>query len=236
MEKGQVVEHLRSSILDLRFSIILIVFCAVSALFADAGWVLTTADFHQQAVVLRGIDTAGATVGPVGSDVAQKTPYDELLQLERGTHSRVGTGRFILHLAGGTKILGEPTGYQDEQVIWNSPAVGNLKVPLKEARALVRNGKSAENIDQERTEDLVQMSNGDTAKGIVSDISGSTVKINSNGSDLELAMDNIDWIYFAAAGKPKQQTERSFRVHLLDGWVLAASAVAFSGEPLAFTR
>src|SRR5260221_35937 len=85
------------------------------------------------------------------------------------------------------------------------------------------------------TEDLVQMSNGDTAKGIISDISGTKVKINSNGSDLELAMDNIDWIYFAAAGKPKQQTERSFRVRLLDGSVLAATAVAFKGEELTFS-
>jgi len=230
-----VVELLRSSILDLRASILLlIVFCTSSALFADAGWVLTTADFRHQAVVLRSIDPSGVTVGPVGSDVASTIAYDEFLQLERATHSRVGTGRFTLHLAGGTRILGEPTAYQDEQVIWNSPAVGELKVPLKEAKALVRSGKSADNLDQERTEDLVQMSNGDTAKGIVTDISGTNLKINSNGSDLELAMDNIDCIYFAVAGKPRQQTDRSFRVRLLDGSVLAASAVAFKGEELAF--
>jgi len=235
MEKAQVVELLRSSILDLRSSILLIVFCTASALFADAGWVLTTADFHPQAVVLRGIDASGVTAAPVGGDVASSIPYDQFLQLERATHSRVGTGRFVLHLAGGTRILGEPTGYQDEQVIWNSPAVGELKVGLKEAKALVRSGKSPENIEQERTEDVVQMSNGDTAKGIISDISGTKVKINSNGSDLELAMDNIDWIYFAAAGKPKQQTERSFRVRLLDGSVLAATAVAFKGEELTFS-
>ncbi|HEV8291367.1 MAG TPA: hypothetical protein VGP94_05570, partial [Tepidisphaeraceae bacterium] len=204
------------------------------ALFADAGWVLTTADFRQQAVVLRGIDGRGVTVAPVGSDVASTIPYDQFLQLDRATRSRVGTGRFVLHLAGGTRILGEPSGYQDEQVIWNSPAVGELRVPLKEARALVRNGKSAENIDAERTEDLVQMSNGDTAKGIVTDISGTNVKINSNGSDLELAMDNIDWIYFAAAGKPKQREERSFRVRLLDGSILAATGVAFGGDTLTF--
>src|SRR5258707_14657896 len=79
------------------------------------------------------------------------------------------------------------------------------------------------------------MANGDTAKGIVTDITGTSVKINSNGRDLELAMDNIDCIYFAAAGKPKQQTERSFRVRLLDGSVLAATSVAFKGEELTFS-
>jgi len=225
---------LRFSIFDFRFWLGLLLFSAPAAC-ADAGWVLTTAEFRQQAVVLRGIDASGVSVGPVAGDGASSTSWDEFLQLERATHSRVGTGRFILHLAGGTRILGEPTGYQDEQVIWNSPAVGVLKVPLKQARALVRSGKSPENIDQERTDDLVQMSNGDTAKGIVTDITGTNVKINANGSDLELAMDNIDWIYFAAAGKPKQQTDRSFRVRLLDGSILAAASVAFKGEELNFS-
>jgi len=214
----------RFSIFDFRFWAAVVLLAQV--VFGDAGWVLTTADFRPQAVVLRAIDANGVSVGPVGSDVASRIPYDQFLQLDRATRSRVGTGRFILHLAGGTKILGEPTGYQDEQVIWNSPAVGELKVPLKEARALVRNGKSADNIDAQRTEDMVQMSNGGTAKGIVSDISATGVKISANGSDLDLAMDNIDWIYFAAAGKPKQREERSFRVRLLDGSILAAASVA----------
>jgi hypothetical protein len=61
------------------------------------------------------------------------------------------------------------------------------------------------------------------------------VKISANGTDLELAMDNIDWIYFAAAGKPKQKEERSFRVRLLDGSILAATSVAFGGDSLSFT-
>ena len=200
----------------------------------DAGWVLTTADFRQRAVVLTGIDDRGVSVATVVSEGSSKIPYDDFVQLDRATRSRVGTGRFVLHLAGGTRILGDPTGYQDEQVIWNSPAVGEMKVSLKEARALVRNGKSPDSIDAERTEDLVQMSNGDTAKGIVTDISASKLKISSNGTDLELAMDNIDWIYFAAAGKPKQKEERSFRVRLLDGSILAATSVAFGGDALSF--
>src|SRR5438105_79207 len=102
---------------DLQFAIcnlrlwVGVVLLTGSALLADAGWVLTTADFRQQAVVLRTIDPAGVTVGPVGSDVASSISYDEFLQLERASHSRVGTGRFTLHLAGGTRILGEPTAY-----------------------------------------------------------------------------------------------------------------------------
>ena len=113
--------------------------------------------------------------------------------------------------------------------------MGELKVSLKEARALVRNGKSADNIDANRTEDLVQMSNGDTAKGIVTDIAADKVKISSNGADLELSFDNIDVIYFAAAGKPKQKEERSFRVRLLDGSILAATSISFTGDTLAFS-
>src|SRR5436190_19309078 len=115
-------------------------------LFADGCWVLVTADFHTQSAVLRSIDDTGVTISAVGADATNKILFDQFLQLDRATHSRVGTGKFLLHLSGGTKILGDPAGYQDEQVIWNSPAVGELKVSLKEARALVRNGKSADNI------------------------------------------------------------------------------------------
>jgi len=225
--------NFRFSIFDFR-SWAAVVFLA-QIVRADAGWVLTTADFRQQAVGLRTIHDSAVGVSAVGGEAALKISYDQFLQLDRATRSRVGTGRFVLHLAGGTKILGDPTGYQDEQVIWNSPAVGEMKVSLKEARALVRNGKSADSIDAQRTEDLVQMSNGDTARGIITDISGTNVKISSNGADLELAMDNIDWIYFAAAGKPKQREERSFRVRLLDGSILAAIGVSFSGDTLSFS-
>jgi hypothetical protein len=79
------------------------------------------------------------------------------------------------------------------------------------------------------------MSNGDTAKGILTDISASKVKINSGANDLELALDNIDCIYFAAAGKPKQKEQRSFRVRLLDGSIFTASNIELTGDTLAMT-
>jgi hypothetical protein len=227
------MRSLRFRICDLRFLIGLI-FCAAPVM-ADAGWLITTADFRQQPVFLHAIDGKGVKIAPAGSEATSVIPFEDFLQLDRSSRGRQISGKFIFHLGGGAQIMGEPVGYQDEQVIWNSQAVGELKIPLKEARALVRNGKVAERIDEVRTEDVVQMSNGDTAKGIVTDISGSKVKINSGGADLELDMDNVDWIYFAMAGKPKQQDGRSFRVRLMDGSMLAAASVELSGDTLNIT-
>jgi hypothetical protein len=224
----------RSSIFDLRLWAVLLA-CTAPALLADAGWLVTTADFRQQPVFLHAIDAKGVKIAPVGSQTTSVISFDDFLQLDRASRARQIAGRFILHLGGGAQIMGEPVGYQDEQVIWSSQAVGELKVSLKEARALVRNGKIAEQIDQIRTEDMVQMSNGDTAKGIVTDISAEKVKISSGGADLELDIENIDWIYFAQAGKPKQQDGRSFRVRLMDGSMLAATSVEMAGDTLNIT-
>jgi NPCBM/NEW2 domain-containing protein len=224
----------RSSIFDLRFSILLLLLAA-PILFADAGWMLTTADFRQQPVALHAIDKTSVRISPVGSQTISSIPFDQFLQLDRSSRSRQGTGAFILHLSGGARILGQPTAYQDEQVIWNNPIIGEFKVSLKDARALVRSGKLADHIDDPRTEDLVQMSNGDTAKGILTDISAKAVKINSGANDLELALDNIDCIYFAAAGKPKQQGDRSFRVRLLDGSIFTATSVELNSDTLLMT-
>jgi len=224
----------RSSIFDLRSSILVLLVTAPT-LFADGGWMLTTADFRPQPVFLHSIDQSGVKISPPNSQTPSVIPFDQFLQLDRSSRSRQGTGAFILHLSGGAKILGQPTGYQDENIIWTSPIVGELKFSLKEARALVRTGKLADRLDDPRTEDLVQMSNGDTARGILSDISASKVKLNSGANDLELALDNIDCLYFAAAGKPKQQGDRSFRVRLLDGSIFTATGVELTGETLVMT-
>jgi hypothetical protein len=203
---------------------------------ADSGWILTTADFKDQPVTLQSIDSIGVHVLPVAAGATPAIiPFDNFLQLDRGPSARAAQGQFVLHLAGGDQLTGTPFAFKDEQVLWRNPILGDLKIPLKDARALIRSGKSVENLDQLRTEDVVQMSNGDNAKGIVTDLSDSKIKINSNSNDIELRLDSIDWIQFAVAGKPKQITGRAFRVRLLDGSILTAGSVATIGEALAIT-
>lgn len=203
---------------------------------ADPGWILTTADFKDQPVTLQSIDSTGVHILPVSSGATPAiAPFDNFLQLDRGPGARAAQGQFILYLANGDQLTGGPVAFKDEQVLWLNSILSELKIPLKDAWGLVRAGKSIENLDQLRTEDVVQMSNGDNAKGIVTDISNSKIKISSNGNDIELRLDAVDSIQFAVAGKPKQIAGSAFRLRLLDGSILTASAVATTGYALAIT-
>src|SRR5688500_16083787 len=83
---------------------------------ADPGWVLTTADFKQQPVSLEAIDAKGVTVTPVGATAAKTMPFSEFLEVARASGARQGTARFALHLVNGDRLLGEPTGYVNEQI------------------------------------------------------------------------------------------------------------------------
>src|SRR5689334_4058600 len=80
---------------------------------AAAGWVLTTADFRSADVGLKSIDAAGVHVAPdAGQPGAERVVgMDDFLQLERPMPAPVAAaqqGKFVLHLAGGDQVAGEP--------------------------------------------------------------------------------------------------------------------------------
>lgn len=205
---------------------------------ADPGWILTTADFKQQPVSLESLDGKGARVTHVGDGSSRVVSFDQLLQLERPSSAPLAAqGRFALGLAGGDRILGEPAGFVDEMVLWKNPAVGDVQVPLKDCRLLLRAGRTIENPDLVRTEDYIHLANGDSAKGIITDIGPDGVKISADGADLALPLDAIDYIHFAQAGQPKENTGVAFRVRLTDGSFLTVQSVESNGSELtlAFT-
>ena len=206
------------------------------AALADPGWILTNADFKQHPVSLDALDAKGVRVTMVGDGSSRVVPFSELLQLDRPSSATLpGQARFTLVLAGGDRLLGEPAGFLDELVVWKNPAVGEVKVSLKDCRLLLRGGRTVENPDLVRTEDYVQLANGDNAKGIITDVGPDGVKISSNGADLALPLDAIDYVHFAQAGKPKETTGTAFRVRLTDGSFLTVQSVESNGSELNLT-
>src|SRR5688572_354628 len=206
------------------------------AALADPGWILTNADFKQHPVSLDALDARGVRVTMVGDGSSRVIPFSELLQLDRPSSATLpGHARFTLVLAGGDRLLGEPAGFLDELVVWKNPAVGEVKVSLKDCRLLLRGGRTVENPDLVRTEDYVQLANGDNAKGIITDVGPDGVKISSNGADLALPLDAIDYVHFAQAGKPKETTGTAFRVRLTDGSFLTVQSVESNGSELNLT-
>ncbi|MGE5607948.1 MAG: NPCBM/NEW2 domain-containing protein, partial [Bacillota bacterium] len=200
----------------------------------DPGWVVTREDFQQQPVALAGIDESGVRVMAAGESNAQTIGLDSFLQIERAAPGRVGQGKFVLMLLNGDRLVGEPTGYKDEQVLWCGMAAGEMKIPLKQASALVRAGNAIDESDQPPTEDTIILNNGDSVKGIIGDIEPAKVVIQANAA-MEIPLESVRWIRFALAGQAGQLKGRAFRVHLNDDSFMTVPTLQASAESVTVT-
>jgi hypothetical protein len=145
-----------------------------------------------------------------------------------------GAGKFILYLAGGDQFRGEPAKLEGETLAWNSPAVGAMQVPLRQVTSLVRaTPQSAQqqqppSTEEQRTEDVITLANGDTLRGIVSNIAADAVTVQAGGNDTPVPLDGIRSVAFAStaggagAAKPGGGSSRAFRIRLDDGSIVTA--------------
>jgi hypothetical protein len=215
---------------------------------AQDAWVLTTADFRSERVSLRAMGDNGITI--VGADnKARNLPLDRLLQIERiePTRAAVTSGKFVLVLAGGDRLAGEPRGVESETLAWAAPSLGEMKLPLKSVVLMYRAGKSAPAPpapDHPRgTEDVVTLGNGDTVRGIINTISDKSIAVQSaDGNVSEVPMESVASIEFAAAAGTgaasnavTQRAGRAFRVALADGSAVTAPSVRKLDENLVLT-
>ncbi len=197
---------------------------------ADSGWVLTTADFNQRPVALQAIDGTGVQATAMGQGGPVTVPFDQFLQVERSSGLAAAQGKFTLILLSGDRLMGDPTGYENEHVVWRSQLLGQLKLSLKSIRGMVRQGKMPDGVDRNRTEDIILLSNGDRASGIVIDVNETRVKISSASGDLDVPLDAIDAILFASAGRPPAGAGPTFRLRLGDGSTFTALSVRVQGD------
>ena len=202
---------------------------------ADGGWTLLSADLKQSPVSLQSMDDSGVSVVPIGAGAGQRIGYESFLQVDRPGAATSSQEKFVLVGAGGEKLFGQPTGYKNERVIWMNALVGEMSISLKNVRALLRNGKVIDDADANRTQDVILLANGDSVKGIVSDIAPPKVKISANATEMEVPLDTIAAILFAPAGKPDFDSGRAFRIRLADGSSVTARQVASAGDELKLT-
>ena len=209
---------------------------SVSA-WADAGWVLTTADFKQQVVSFDGLDGQGVRATPTGGEggVTGAVAFEQFLSIERTEPPRAAQEKFTLYLLNGDRVVGEPVGVKGESVAWRSPGLGEILVDLKGAKALVRGGKAADPPAGERTEDVVMLANGDLLRGIVADVTSEKLTAQVNNAPVEVPLESVAAVHFALAGPPEKKTDRAFRVRLNDGSAVTSSGVAYDGKTIHLT-
>jgi hypothetical protein len=216
---------------------------------AQSKWTVTTADFRSAQVTLSSLDQGGASVTPDGAQQPRVVKWDELLLLEREPSSAAkpppttagsGTpGKFILYVAGGDQFRGEPKSIENETLVWNSPAVGPVTVPLKQVVAIGKSNQPPPASDARRTEDVVTLANGDSVRGILSALAGGTLKVQSQGGEVPVPLENVASVLLATTGGSGETPiagSRAFRVRLADDSLVTGSALATSaGGKLALT-
>jgi NPCBM/NEW2 domain len=201
-------------------------------------WTITTADFHSQPATLRslsadgvGISVSGATTQPVESTV----PLDAFVSAVRPMQSAGTTEKFILLLSGGDRLAGTPGGVVDEKLVWNSPMLGQLNIPLNQLIAL-GHGDNATAPDMPPKQDIVTLANGDVVSGVLTNCSEQTITISTDGGPVNVPLGTVNKAVFAVTGTGGgEKVRHGFRVRLGDGSMVSAADVVISQDHLSLT-
>lgn len=196
------------------------------AIFADEQWILTTADFKSEKVAISAIDDSGLHIPGSPERVI---PMSQFLQLDRDGRSRATAPRLFVWLIDGDHLGGAPMGISGESLLWRSPALGEVSFPLKRVRAIQRAAQAPPLNEANRTEDVLTLANGDSLRGIVSDLTASDITIQPTGGEsTTVSLASIVSADFASppgANSASANLHRAFRVTIADGTVLTSDRV-----------
>jgi hypothetical protein len=205
-----------------------------------ADWTLTGADFKTQPVELIAVEQGGVRVKD-HTGAERLVVNDQFLQVERTSAAAPpaeGAGAFMLHLAGGDRVGGEPLRIDGDQLVWKNPAVGELAVPLSRLIAMTKPAKPAP--EGARTEDVVKLGNGDAVRGIITGIGDGSLNVKTDAGDtVPVPVGSVESVQFAATpGAGNAAADRGYRVRLDDGSSIVAESLKIAGDTveLALTK
>jgi hypothetical protein len=221
--------HFAFCIIHLSFCIIAFACCLPRPAIAQDKWLLTTAQFKTDSVFLKGLGAAGIKIAPAAGGADIDLPMDQLLDLTRSIPAAQSSGKFVLHMAGGDQIGGEPVSLKTESIVWKNAALGEISIPSTRIVAITQPGKAAPS--DRSHEDVVRLSNGDTVHGIIASIGSDkiTVQTSDGNSDVPLtAVASVSFAMTAGAG----DTKHGFRIRMDDGSSLVGSDARLDGANL----
>lgn len=210
-------------------------------------WTLSTADFRTESVELRAIDDKGVHVTWQGHQ--RLIPAEQFVQVDRGgsgsgvTAAPVAerTPKFMLTLSGGDHLGGEPVKVEDDHLTWRNAAVGELVLPLAQVAAIAKPNQVIDTAAK-RTDDAVQLANGDRVTGVLVGIAGGSVQIKSAtaGPDdppTSVPLDSVLSVQLASTAAPVNNSanakgQQAYRVRLDDGSSLVVSSLTLAGDKL----
>lgn len=210
---------------------------------AETDWTLTTADFQSRPVKVIALDGDGVRISSAdGSE--SLVGMDQFLQIERAGRQAEAAGRFVASLVGGDRLTGEPVGMQGpadtsagpgEQVVWNSPSLGQLSLPLERLASITRAGATPQRAAPAPTEDTVLLANGDRVGGVLSAVEKGGLTIQAANGPVTVPVDAVMAVELAAVASPDAGGRSGFRVRLGDGSSVTVDQVAISGPQARLT-
>ena len=204
-----------------------------SVAWAQGQWTLTTADFHTQTVALKSVEASGVGVTPSGAGGGEKLiPFDQFLEVSRPGAGGHAGGAFVLFLAGGDQIGGEPIGIKGNNLAWNSPTLGPIELPLKRLIAMERAGPGARPPEIRHRQDIVTMINGDSVSGIIAGIKGGKLSVRNDTGSSDVPLASVKEVNFAASASGVSSGVRGFRVYFDDGSSVVATSITLAGDKL----
>jgi hypothetical protein len=209
-----------------------IVLLFVAQAFADARWTLTTADFNTQPINLQAID--GKTVRFVDKSNAEVSiPIDQFVSAENTSQAvRPPAGKFRLVLASGASVSGDLVTVKDENLVFASSLLGEITVPLKQTARLesIVRAASAKKTDASTTEDVVLLSNGDSVRGFVQQVTPTAVSVKTKDGPTDVPTDSIAVVLFATTAASADSTKTAFRIRVEDGSWLTVDSLSVQGN------
>lgn len=209
----------------------IVVLCLCSAGLAQDNWLLTTADFKAEPVVLKSFDSLALKVTSMSGD-ERTVPIDRFLDIRRSLLVAPASGRFILHMTGGDQLGGEPLVLKAESLVWKNPTLGEVEIPTSRLSGITPPGRAAP--AERGHEDVVSLSNGDIVRGIIASMSGDKIAVQTSSGNTEVPLASVASIVFAAT-PGGAAAQRGFRVRLDDGSSLIGVDAKLEGDVLALT-
>lgn len=211
-------------------SVLSLAFCSTAL--AQDEWTLTTADFKTEPVVLKGFDASGVKVASPDGMQPRTIPSDQFLDVARALPPAPASGKFVLHLTGGDRLTGEPVTLKADSLSWKNPQLGEISIPT--ARLLAITPPAAASAPEQKNEDVVSLSNGDTIHGIIASMGGDKVTVQTSGGNSVVPLAAVASISFASTPGGKAALH-GYRVWLDDGSSLIGSAARLEGTSLVLT-
>lgn len=191
-------------------------------------WTFKTAQFKNIEGDFISITDAGVIIAG-GSNIG----WDDFLQADRSESVKASAKGFALILLNGDRLTGEPAGVSGEKLKWQCAAFGEIDIPLMRVATITKaNAPAPAANDAKRTEDSVVLGNGDTVRGIISEITNAAIVVQSNGQPVNVPLDSVTAAQFASAGASAPNSERGFRVKLSDGSSITAKSLRLQDNKL----